>query len=90
MEKKHGIKINENLEKSKSRFKSNKPSSTSALGFYSYFLIFIVLILAFFGILNLTKEIIISNIPITENYINYFYENLDNFLILFKDLFNLY
>ena len=73
MEKKHGIKINENLEKSKSRFKNDKPSSTSALGFYSYFLIFIVLVLAFFGILNLTKEIIISNIPITEKYINYFY-----------------
>ena len=90
LEKKHGIKINENLEKSKSRFKSNKPSSTSALGFYSYFLIFIVLVLAFFGLLNLTKEIIISNIPITEKYINYFYENLDNFFILFKDLFNFY
>ena len=90
LEKKHGIKINENLEKSKRSLKSNKPSSTSALGFYSYFLIFIVLVLAFFGILNLTKEIIISNIPITEKYINYFYENLDNFLILFKDLFNFY
>tara|TARA_Y100001970_G_C13965306_1_gene715293 strand:+ start:132 stop:656 length:525 start_codon:yes stop_codon:yes gene_type:complete len=90
LEKKHGIKINENSEKSKRRLKSDQPSSTGALGFYSYFLILIVLVLTFFGILNLTKEIIILNFPITENYINYFYENLDNFLILFKDLFNLY
>ena len=42
------------------------------------------------GILNLTKEIIIYNFPFTEVYIEYLFENLNNFWILFKDTFNLY
>ena len=42
------------------------------------------------GILNLTSEIIIYNFPVTEVYIEYLFENLNNFWILFKDTFNLY
>ena len=41
------------------------------------------------GILNLTKEIIIFNFPFTEIYIEYLFENLNNFRILFRDAFNL-
>ena len=42
------------------------------------------------GILNLTKEIIIFNFPFTEIYIEYLFENLNNFGILFRDTLNLY
>ena len=42
------------------------------------------------GILNLTKNVIILNFPFTEIYIEYLFENLNNFIILFKDALNLY
>ena len=41
------------------------------------------------GLLNLTKEIIIFNFPFTEIYIEYLFENLNNFRILFSDALNL-
>ena len=42
------------------------------------------------GILNLTKNMIIFNFPFTEAYIEYLFENLNNFMIIFRDAFNLY
>ena len=90
LEKKHGIKIKDMTNK-KSAISQNKKSDTSAaLGFYSYFLIFVIFIFASVGILNLIRDIIIDRYPFSETYINYFYENLNNFLIFFKDMFNTY
>ena len=89
LEKKHGIKIdgkNKNLSKEKSVIKY----SQSYFGFYSYLFIFFFLIFSVIGILNLTKEIIIFHFPFTEIYIEYLFENLNNFMIIFKDAFNLY
>ena len=39
---------------------------------------------------NLTKEIIIFYLPFTEIYIEYLFENLNYFGILFRDAFNIY
>ena len=89
LEKKHGIKIDEN-NTSISRNKSDKKISKSYFGFYSYLIIFLFTILSVIGILNLTKEIIIFNFPFTEIYIEYLFENLNYFSILFRDAFNLY
>ncbi len=86
LEKKHGIKIN-NISNN-----DNNPKKTVrySMGFYSYFLIFLMLLIAFLGVLNLTKEMIIYNFPFLENYISYLFENLENFGVLFKDMFNVY
>ena len=89
LEKKHGIKIDENY-KNTSKDKSNKKISKSYFGFYSYLIIFLFTVTLIVGILNLTKEIIIFNFPFTEIYIEYLFENLNNFGILFRDTFNLY
>ena len=89
LEKKHGIKIdgkNKNLSKEKSVIKY----SQSYFGFYSYLFIFFFLIFSIIGILNLTKEIIIFNFPFTKIYIEYLFENLNNFMTIFKDALNLY
>ena len=89
LETKHGISINADITKI-SKNKLNKNSSKSYFGFYSYLILFVFLITLLIGILNLTKEIIIMNFPFSEIYIVYLFENLNNFMILFKDAFNLY
>ncbi len=88
LEKKHGIKIDENNTKV-SKNKLNKKTSKSYFGFYSYLIILLVTVSLVIGILNLTKEIIILNFPFTEIYIEYLFENLNNFGILFRDAFNI-
>tara|TARA_B100001057_G_C22847555_1_gene949667 strand:+ start:46 stop:612 length:567 start_codon:yes stop_codon:yes gene_type:complete len=89
LEKKHGIKIDRNNLKA-SKNKSEKKTSHSYFGFYSYLIVFLFTIISMIGILNLTKEIIIFNFPFTETYIEYLFENLNNFGILFRDTFYLY
>ena len=89
LEKKHGISIDRNY-KSTSKDKTNKIVSQSYFGFYSYLSIFLFVIFSTIGVLNLTKDIIIVNFPFTEIYIEYLFENLNNFVILFKDALNLY
>ena len=87
LEKKHGIKIDGNANISKN--KSENKISKSYFGFYSYLIILFFMVSLVIGILNLTKEIIIFNFPFTEIYIEYLFENLNNFGILFRDAFNL-
>ena len=89
LEKKHGIKI-DGKNKNLSNEKLVKKYSQSYFGFYSYLFIFIFVISSIIGILNLTKEIIIFNFPFTEIYLEYLFENLNNFIILFQDALNLY
>ena len=89
LEKKHGISIDKNNENT-SKDKSNNKVSQSYFGFYSYLFIFLFVIFSTIGVLNLTKDIIIVNFPFTEIYIEYLFENLNNFVILFKDALNLY
>jgi len=89
LEKKHGIKIDRNNADITNN-KSNKSGSKSYFGFYSYLIIFLFSISLMVGILNLTKEMIIFNFPFMEIYIEYLFENLNNFGILFRDAFNLY
>tara|TARA_Y100000768_G_C23805194_1_gene599140 strand:- start:182 stop:742 length:561 start_codon:yes stop_codon:yes gene_type:complete len=89
LEKKHGIKIGGKI-KNLSSENSVKKYSESYFGFYSYLFIFLFVIFSTLGVLNLTKEIIIFNFPFTEIYLEYLFENLNNFIILFKDALNLY
>ena len=68
LEKKHGIKIKDTSNTSKTR--TAKKEVKTSLGFYSVFLITIIFLTAFLGVLNLNKELVISNLPVTEKYIN--------------------
>jgi len=84
LKKKHGLVI-----KDTTRNKEVKKKSTrNGFGFLSYLIIISILSIGFFGILNLSKDVIISSYPLTEPYINYSYEILNiiretvsNFLI---------
>ncbi len=48
----------------------------------------LIFVITLFGILNLTKENLIFHFPFLEIYIDMLYENIENFIILFKDLFD--
>ena len=89
LEKKHGIKIDENFS-NRSKNRTDKKTSQSYFGFYSYLIVLLFIFTSMIGVLNLTKEIIIFNFPFTEVYIEYLFENLINFGTLFRDTLNLY
>ena len=88
LEKKHGIKIKDTSNTSKKR--TAKKEVKTSLGFYSVFLITIIFLTAFLGVLNLNKEIVILNLPVTEKYINYLFENISIIWIIFKDIVTIY
>ena len=88
LEKKHGIKIKDTSNTSKTR--TAKKEVKTSLGFYSVFLITIIFLTAFLGVLNLNKELVISNLPVTEKYINYLFENINIIWIIFKDIVTIY
>ena len=73
-----------------SRKQTGKKMFSFYFGFYSYLFIFLISTALLFGILNLTKEILIVNFPFLEIYIEYLYENLENFSVFFSifDLLN--
>ena len=90
LEQKHGIKIGSRESLIKKKGIKASSSEQSYFGFYTYLLIFIITILMLFGILNLTKEILIFYFPFLNPYIEILYENINNFKILLRDVFNFY
>ena len=90
LQQKHGLKIGGNKTNNKNKKSEKTNLSSSSFGFYSYLIIIIFFIITFFGILNLTKEIIVFNFPFLDKYIGYLFENISYFGIIIKDLFNIY
>ena len=88
LEKKHGIKINQDINKK--IIEKNYNDESYGLGFYSSIIILIIFLISFFGILDLTKDIIIFNYPFLESYISYLYETIENIRIIFTDFLSVY
>ena len=85
LKKKHGLVINESKDTSESVLAKGKKKKNS-FGFYSYIIILLVFFASLFGVLNLTKEIIIFNFPKNEKYIVYLYETLNNIKTIFYNI----
>ena len=81
--KKHGIQIND-IEPAKNI--SKKEKGKVAFGFYNSLLLFIFLAISISRILYFTQDFIIFNFPITEFYLNYFFESIRNIFEIWKDL----
>ena len=77
LETKHGLNIetNTNTKKNNKRAET-KNKEKPGIGFYGHILIISISFTFFAGVLNQTKEIIISYYPFAEEYINYFFEAL--------------
>ena len=65
-------------------------TKTSYFGFYSYLIIILIFVALFFGLLNLTKDILIFHFPFLQPYIYNLFENINNFKIILMDAFNFY
>ena len=88
LEKKHGIKIGGSSSKEFLKKTIKNKEKLKGFGFYSYFFTMLIFVIALFGVLNLTKENLIFHFPFLEIYIDMLYENIENFIIFFKDLFD--
>ena len=81
--KKHGIKINDaQPEKNFSKQEKRKVS----FGFYNSLIVFIFFVIALSRILYFSQGFIVSNIPASEYYLNYFFESIRNIFEIWKNL----
>ena len=84
LKKKHGLIINGHTDSE--RLKKNRNITTSSFGFFNYLIITTIFIITLFGILHMSKDIIISEYPIAELYIKNLYEVFNIMKILIFDL----
>ncbi len=85
--KKHGIKINDaQPEKKISKQEKGKVS----FGFYNSLLVFIFFVIALSRILYFSQEFIVTKIPLSEFYLNYFFESIRNIFEIWKNLITTY
>ena len=81
--KKHGIKINE----TKTQKKENKNTRDKvSFGFYSSVIVFIFFVISLSRILYFSQNFIITYLPMSEFYLNYFFENIRNIFEIWKSL----
>ena len=81
--KKHGIYLSE---------KNDKPVTKNkvSLGFYSSLIILLVFVITFSRILYFFQDFIITKLPFTEYYLEYFFESIKNLFEIWKDLISNY
>ncbi len=81
--KKHGIKINDTKTiKSTNKIENEKIS----FGFYNSLIVFIFLAIALSRILYFSQNFLISYLPASEYYLNYFFESIRNIFEIWKSL----
>ena len=77
--KKHGIKLSETLE-------APRASKKVSYGFYGSFIILIVFLIIFSRSLYFFQDYIIEKLPVTEFYLEYFFESIRNLFEIWKNL----
>ena len=81
--KKHGIKIGEvKPEKISNQNKKDKVS----FGFYNTLILFIFLVISISRILYFAQDFIVTIFPISEFYLDYFFESIKNIFEIWKNL----
>ena len=83
--KKHGLQIKDNTSSSKV---SDKKKIKNGLGFYRSLVMIIIFLIFISGLINLNENLIIRKYPVTEIYINYFFEVFDIIKITILELLN--
>ena len=80
--KKHGISINETKNE---KIIKNKKDRVS-FGFYSSLIVFLFLVVSLSRILYFAQDYIIYYLPVSEFYLNYFFESIRNIFVIWKNL----
>jgi glutamate synthase domain-containing protein 1 len=57
--------------------RKNESRNKKSFNFYSYLILIIIIFFTFYGTLNISKDLIIYKYPMTEPYIQYFYEIIE-------------
>ena len=83
--KKHGISLN-NIEAKK----NNATNVKTSFGFYNSLIFFVVILIAFSRSLYFLQDFIITALPSTEFYLDYFFENIKNIFEIWKNLISSY
>ena len=65
---------------------SKKEKGKVSFGFYSSLIVFIFFVITLSRILYFSQEFIITNIPASEYYLNYFFESIRNIFEIWKNL----
>ena len=81
--KKHGIKINDEQHEKKI---SKQEKVKVSFGFYNSLIILIFFVVALSRVLYFSQEFIITNIPASEYYLDYFFESIRNIFEIWKNL----
>ena len=81
--KKHGIKISDTI--TQKSVKSNEKKNVS-FGFFNSLILLIFLIISISRIIYFTQDFIINIFPISETYLNYFFESTRNIFEIWKNL----
>jgi len=87
LKKKYGLEINKPNYSSNKKLPVGKKSENS-FGFYGYVIVLFIFFAAVFGVLNLTKDLIILKFPVSENYIYYFFEVIEIIKISLTEFIN--
>ncbi len=85
--KKHGIKINDAQPEKKI---SKQEKVKVSFGFYNSLLVFIFFVITLSRVLYFSQEFIITNVPASEYYLNYFFESIRNIFEIWKNLITSY
>jgi len=87
LKNKYGLTIKDSPDQQDKKQNKKKGNKTN-FGFYNYLITISIFIIALFGFINLSKDIIITKYPVVEPYINYFYEVIDIIKITVFELIN--
>ena len=85
LKKKHGLVIKNAISTNSSNLKRN---SNTSIGFYGNLIILFIILITFFGVLDLNKNLLINKFPFLEAYIDHFYDILEMFKESIKSLLN--
>ena len=85
--KKHGIQINDTQP---AQNIGKKEKGKVSFGFYNSLILFIFLAIFLTRILYFAQDFVISKFPVTEFYLNYFFESIRNMFEIWKNLISNY
>ena len=83
--KKHGIKISDTQVPKKGNLKNNKKIKVS-FGFYNSLILLIFFLILIPRVIYFSQNFIIETLPISEFYLNYFFESIRNIFEIWKSL----
>ena len=90
LQQKHGIKVINPSIQNLAKNTVAKKTKLNSMGFYSKLFVLLIFLITFYGILNLSKEIIVYNFPYLESYINYIFETVNIIQTIVQDIYKSY